>query len=121
MRLAKRVGQHTHRRRAIRETSNDRQADRRRQNPQQLTSVLDGRPIGRDFGFGPGRCLAHEEATVPLKDLTATQRQNPGQRPVSGIQPGHLREHALRAAHHPPGVRVVGPETFTAGLSQQAG
>jgi hypothetical protein len=41
--LAKRVGQHTHRRRAIRETSNDRQGDRRRQNPQQLTSVLDGR------------------------------------------------------------------------------
>lgn len=43
LRLAKRVGQQTHRRRAIRETSNDRQADRRRQHPQQLTSVLDGR------------------------------------------------------------------------------
>jgi hypothetical protein len=43
VRLANRVGQHTRRRRAIRETSNDRQGDRRRQNPQQLTSVLDGR------------------------------------------------------------------------------
>jgi hypothetical protein len=43
LRLAKRVGQRTHRRRAIRETSNDRQADRRRQNPQPLTSVLDSR------------------------------------------------------------------------------
>jgi hypothetical protein len=43
MRLAKRVGQQTHSRCAIRETSNDRQAGRRRQNPQQLTSVLDGR------------------------------------------------------------------------------
>jgi len=42
LRLAQRVGQRTHRRRAIRETSNDRQADRRRQNPQPLTSVLDG-------------------------------------------------------------------------------
>jgi hypothetical protein len=42
LRLANRVGQQTHRRRAIPETSNDRQADRRRQNPQQLTSVLDG-------------------------------------------------------------------------------
>ena len=73
----------------------------------QSTGVLDGRPIGRDFGFRPGRCLAHEEATVPLKDLAATQRQNPGQRPVGGIQPGHLRERALRAAHHPPGVHVV--------------
>jgi len=65
--------------------------------------------------------IGDRPATVPLKDVAATQRQNPGQRPVSGIQPGHLREHALRAAHHPPGVRVVGPETFTAGLSQQAG
>ena len=65
--------------------------------------------------------IGDRPATVPLKDVAATQRQNPGQRPVSGIQPGHLREHALRAAHHPPGVRVVGLETFTTGLSQQAG
>jgi hypothetical protein len=43
LRLAKRVGQHICRRRGIRESSNDRQADRPRQNPQPLTSVLDGR------------------------------------------------------------------------------
>jgi hypothetical protein len=42
-----------HKRRAIRETGNDRQADRRRQNPQQLTGVLDGRPSVAISASGP--------------------------------------------------------------------
>ena len=51
---------------------------------------------------------AHEEVAVPLGDLAAAQRQNPSQGAVGGIQPGNLREHALRPAHHPSGMHVVG-------------